>query len=252
MKSLKVGIASYADMKARTMAIARGQLRTRPGEPEVWFTSIESFAKVLSDRNRALLNLIVEKQPESLTALARISGRAKSNLSRTLHTLERYQLLHLERDRKGRLLPRVPYSRIVLETPLTTGRCESVRLREPDATGEPAPPPGRVAEVSGPYGVNHAETSPNPHPGKILLEDFLEPMRISPSELAQAISVPSWRINELVLGKRAVTAGTDLLLTRYFGLSEGLFLRLQAAYDLESARVSMKDRLTAIRPRDSA
>ena len=248
MKSLKVGIASYADMKARTMAIAQGELKPRPGEPKVWFTSIESFAKVLSDRNRALLNLIVEKEPDSLTALARISGRAKSNLSRTLHTLERYGLVHLEKGRRGRVLPRVPYSRVVLETPVTTRRRESVLFREPDATGEPAPP-DRVADVRESYGANHAETLPNPHPGKILLEDLLEPMRISQSELAQAIGVPSWRINELVLGKRAVTAGTDLLLTRYFGLSEGLFLRLQAAYDLESARVSMKDRLTAIRPR---
>ena len=54
VKSLKVGIASYADMKARTMAIARGALKPRPSEPKVWFTSIESFAEVLSDRNRAL------------------------------------------------------------------------------------------------------------------------------------------------------------------------------------------------------
>ena len=63
MKSLKVGIASYADMKARTMAIARGELKPRPGEPNVWFTSIESLAKVLSDRNRALLNLLVFRGP---------------------------------------------------------------------------------------------------------------------------------------------------------------------------------------------
>ena len=132
MKSLKVGIASYADMKARTSAIARGELKPRAGEPKVWFTSIESFAKVLSDRNRALLNRIVEEEPESLTALARISGRAKSNLSRTLHTLERYGLVYLEKGRRGRILPRVPYSRIVLETPITTGRRASVRFREPD------------------------------------------------------------------------------------------------------------------------
>lgn len=251
MKSLKVGIASYADMKARTMAIARGELKPRPGEPEVWFTSIESFAKVLSDRNRALLGLILEEEPQSLTALAMLAGRAKSNLSRTLHTLERYRLVHLEKSRKGRLLPRVPYSRIVLETPVTTGRCEFLHFPEPPATRGPAPR-HRVADVRESYDVDHTETLPNPHPGKILLEDFLEPMRISQSELARAIGVPSRRINEVVLGKRAVTAGTDLLLTRYFGLSEGLFLRLQAAYDLESARVSMKDRLTAIRPLDPA
>lgn len=93
---------------------------------------------------------------------------------------------------------------------------------------------------------------PNPHAGEILLEDFLKPMRLSQSQLARAIGVPPRRINEIVLGKRAVTAETDLLLTRYFGLSEGLFLRLQAAYDLERAKVSLKDRLTAIRPLDAA
>ena len=93
---------------------------------------------------------------------------------------------------------------------------------------------------------------PNPHPGEILLEDFLKPMRLSQSELARAVGVPPRRINEVVLGKRAVTAETDLLLTRYFGLSEGLFLRLQAAHDLERARISLQERLTAIRPRDAA
>ena len=81
MKSLKVGIASYADMKARTMAIARGELKPRPGEPEVWFTSIESFAKVLSDRNRALLGLILEEEPQSLTALAMLALPVPHNFS---------------------------------------------------------------------------------------------------------------------------------------------------------------------------
>ena len=66
MKSLKVGIASYGDMKARTMAIARGELKSRPGEPKVWFTSIESFAKVLSDCNRALLDRMGESTRLSL------------------------------------------------------------------------------------------------------------------------------------------------------------------------------------------
>ena len=97
-----------------------------------------------------------------------------------------------------------------------------------------------------------AKELPNPHPGEILLEDFLKPMRLSQSQLARAVGVPPRRINEIVLGKRAVTAETDLLLTRYFGLSEGLFLRLQAAYDLENAKISLSDRLTAIRPRDAA
>ncbi|HJM50983.1 MAG TPA: helix-turn-helix domain-containing protein, partial [Alphaproteobacteria bacterium] len=114
------GIASYQDMKARSMAIARGEGKARRGEPKVWFTSLESFAKVLSDRNRALLKLIAEQEPESLTELAKSSGRAKSNLSRTLRTLERYGLVHLEKGYKGRVAPRVPYSDIVLDVPIGT------------------------------------------------------------------------------------------------------------------------------------
>ena len=93
---------------------------------------------------------------------------------------------------------------------------------------------------------------PNPHPGEILLDDFLKPMQVSQSELARAVGVSPRRINEVVLGKRSVTAETDLLLTRYFGLSEGLFMRLQAVHDLEKARLSLGDRLFAIRPRNAA
>ena len=100
--------------------------------------------------------------------------------------------------------------------------------------------------------TSEADLLPNPHPGEILLEDFLKPMRISQSELARAVGVSPRRINEVVLGKRAVTAETDLLLTRYFGLSEGLFMRLQALYDLENAKLALRDRLYAIRPRDAA
>jgi len=118
MTALKVGIASYEDMKARTMAIIRGEHKPRGGEPKVWFTSLESFAKVLSDRNRALLELIAEEEPESLAELAKRSGRAKSNLSRTLRTLEHYGLVRLERGYKGRIAPRVPYSEIVLDVPI--------------------------------------------------------------------------------------------------------------------------------------
>src|SRR5438067_787436 len=84
---------------------------------------------------------------------------------------------------------------------------------------------------------------PNPHPGEILLEEFLRPMALSQTALANAIGVPPRRINEIVLGKRAVTADTDLRLARYFGVSEGFFLGLQAAYDLERRRDELGDRL---------
>ena len=89
----------------------------------------------------------------------------------------------------------------------------------------------------------------NPHPGEILLLKFLEPMSLSQSALARAIRVPPRRVNEIVLGKRAVTADTDLRLTRYFGLSEGFFLRLQADHDLMARRREIGDELVAISPR---
>lgn len=88
MTTLKVGIASYQEMKAQTMALARGERRVSSDEPKVWITSTESFAKVLSAGNRELLRAIAEKAPGSLDKLARITGTAKSNLSRTLRTME--------------------------------------------------------------------------------------------------------------------------------------------------------------------
>lgn len=90
---------------------------------------------------------------------------------------------------------------------------------------------------------------PNPHAGEILLDEFLQPMGLSQSALARAIGVPPRRINEIVLGKRAVTADTDLRLARYFGTSEGFFLALQAEYDLLQAKRLIGVKLAGIVPR---
>lgn len=90
---------------------------------------------------------------------------------------------------------------------------------------------------------------PNPHPGEILLEDFLKPMGLSQNALARAVHVPPRRINEIVLGKRALTADTDLRLARYFGMSEGFFLGLQADYDLMERRREIERELKSIEPR---
>ena len=119
MKTLKVGIASYDDMKARTMAIARGELLPKPGDPKVWFTSPESFAKLLSNRNRALLAQIADTHPESLHELATSTGRTPGNLSRTLRTMERYGLVRLHKGERGRLRPEVPYQDVRLEMTLS-------------------------------------------------------------------------------------------------------------------------------------
>lgn len=90
---------------------------------------------------------------------------------------------------------------------------------------------------------------PNPTPGEILSEEFLKPMGLSQSELARAVKVAPRRINEIVLGKRAVTADTDLRLARYFQMSEGFFLGLQTDYDLMQRRREIAVDLKAIAPR---
>ncbi|OYY94906.1 MAG: addiction module antidote protein, HigA family [Hydrogenophilales bacterium 28-61-23] len=85
-------------------------------------------------------------------------------------------------------------------------------------------------------------------PGEMLLEEYLLPLGLSQYALAKAIGVPPRRINEIVHGTRAVTADTDLRLCRYFGLSDGWWLRLQAKYDTERTRESMAEVLAAIKP----
>jgi addiction module HigA family antidote len=85
---------------------------------------------------------------------------------------------------------------------------------------------------------------PAVHPGEVLLEDFLKAMDISQYQLAKDISVPPRRINEIVLGKRAITADTALRLARYFGMSERFWLNLQARYDLEVERDRLGRRLS--------
>ena len=120
MKTLKIGIADYDRMKARTMAIARGEHKPSRGEPTVWFTSIESFAKVLSERNRELLATIAHEKPGSVSELAVLAGRSKSNLSRTLKTMSRYGLVELKEGQRGTLVPRVPYDQVRLDMTLTS------------------------------------------------------------------------------------------------------------------------------------
>lgn len=94
----------------------------------------------------------------------------------------------------------------------------------------------------------------NPHPGEILMEEFLKPLGMSQNALARALKVPPRRINELVLGKRSVSADTDLRLARYLGISEGIFLGLQADYDLMEQKRKLGKRLLEVEPmqRDQA
>ncbi len=96
------------------------------------------------------------------------------------------------------------------------------------------------------------EEIPNPTPGDILLLDFIEPFGLTQNGLARAIGVPPRRINEIVLGKRAVTADTDLRLARYFGLSDGFWLGLQSDHDLLAQRRKIAAQLERIEPRPLA
>ena len=80
---------------------------------------------------------------------------------------------------------------------------------------------------------------PNVHPGEVLLEEFLKPLAISQNRLAREIRVPPRRINEIVLGKRAITPDTALRLARYFAVSERFWLGLQVDFDLEAARTAL-------------
>jgi antitoxin HigA-1 len=90
----------------------------------------------------------------------------------------------------------------------------------------------------------------NPHPGEILLEEFLKPMHMSQYALAKAIGVPPRRINEIVHGKRSITADTALRLARYFGTSDRLWIGLQMDYDLTEARRAIGAKIERdIRPR---
>jgi len=120
MKMLKIGIASYEQMKARTLLIARGELKPKPTDPKVWFPSTESLVRVLSEKNRILLTTIRDSQPQSLSDLAELTGRKKSNLSRTLKTMERYGIVKLERKAQGRVVPRVSYAGVTVDMPLVS------------------------------------------------------------------------------------------------------------------------------------
>ena len=113
-KTLKIGIAPRDAIVRYTREIVAGRRRRSAADPDIWFTSVESFAKVLSERNRVLLALIAERRPDSIDALAEASGRAKGNLSRTLATMARYGLVRLEKGQGRKLRPVVTFEKVEL------------------------------------------------------------------------------------------------------------------------------------------
>lgn len=102
VKTLRVGIMPLERARDYTLAIAKGKYKRKPTEPKIWFTSIKSFAAVLSDENRELLRIIHDSKPESIADLEQMTGRKAGNLSRTLHTMANYGLVRLEDGSQGR------------------------------------------------------------------------------------------------------------------------------------------------------
>jgi predicted transcriptional regulator len=94
-KTIKIGIISRENYKKRTIAIAIGQYKHKRDEPKIWFESVQSMAQVLSSENQELLRIIEKQKPESLKQLEAVSGRKRSNLSRTLKTMSQYGIVDL-------------------------------------------------------------------------------------------------------------------------------------------------------------
>src|SRR6266850_2590006 len=116
MRILRIGIASTADFKARTIAIAKGRLKVKASEPKIWFNSAQSLGKLI-DENWPLLQEIRRRPPQNMTELARRTGRSLSNLSRTLKSLELRGLVSIEVGQGVNKKPVVTYDRIEVVTP---------------------------------------------------------------------------------------------------------------------------------------
>ncbi|MGB4192483.1 MAG: transcriptional regulator [Limnohabitans sp.] len=100
MKTIVVGILSQEKIRERMLSIARGDCKPKSTDPKIWFTSMRSLAEVLSDDNRALLKVIQDSKPESISSLADITGRKPGNLSRTLKTMSNYGFVEMKRENR--------------------------------------------------------------------------------------------------------------------------------------------------------
>lgn len=100
MKTIVVGILSQEKIRERMLSIACGDYKPKSTDPKIWFTSMRSLAEVLSDDNRALLKVIRDSKPESISSLADITGRKPGNLSRTLKTMSNYGFVEMKRENR--------------------------------------------------------------------------------------------------------------------------------------------------------
>jgi predicted transcriptional regulator len=101
IKRMKIGIMSPSEMRARTIAIAKGEYVPRPSEPKIWFPSIESVAQLLNEDNREMLRAIESAQPASVAEAAKVVHRHAGNLSRTLKKLEQYGIVKMVAVKKS-------------------------------------------------------------------------------------------------------------------------------------------------------
>jgi predicted transcriptional regulator len=100
MKKIVVGILPQEKIRERMLSIARGDYKPKSSDPKIWFTSMRSLAEVLSDDNRALLKVIQDSKPQSISSLADITGRKPGNLSRTLKTMSNYGFVEMKRENR--------------------------------------------------------------------------------------------------------------------------------------------------------
>ena len=149
-KVMKIGIISREDYIQRTIAIAKGQYKPEADEPKVWFESIKSLAQVLSQENQQLLKIIINHKPDSISEIEKLTHRKKSNLSRTLKTLERYGIVELVKE-QGKVIPKVKATEFKVELSLEN-KLSNLAERGEDALLQP----GATYTVRSPYNSHEA------------------------------------------------------------------------------------------------
>lgn len=102
VKTLKIGIAALEDIKKRTMDIAKGTYKPKSSDPKIWFTSLKALSNILTPDNKALLRAIIDTHPQSISELAKYTGRNQSNVTRTLKTMEKYGFVKLSKAKSSR------------------------------------------------------------------------------------------------------------------------------------------------------
>ena len=118
-KVIKCGIMSRKDFMKRSIAIAKGEYKPKRSEPKIWFESLQTMAQVLSDENRNLLSTIIKEKPESIQSLSELTGRKKSNVSRTLKKMHQYGIVGFQVSHRAKK-PIVNYTDFKLEVALNT------------------------------------------------------------------------------------------------------------------------------------